>query len=124
MTNFKILIIGQIWVFRAFKCSNILSDKAVKSYPPSRKEITLPWEWVFAISTIFFVILKKSRDSKLILAKGSRKWASKPADIKIASGLNLSIGVRTFFSKMVVSILNYGSEVWGLRQTDPIEKFH
>ena len=28
------------------------------------------------------------------------------------------------FSKMVVSILNYGSEVWGLRQADPLEKFH
>ena len=28
------------------------------------------------------------------------------------------------FTKMVVSILNYGSEVWGLRQADPLEKFH
>ena len=42
------------------------------------------------MSTIFFVILKKSSDSKLIFAKGSLLWASKPAEIKITSGLNLS----------------------------------
>ena len=42
--NLMILITGQTWVFKAFKCSKILSDKACKSYPPSRKEITLPFE--------------------------------------------------------------------------------
>ena len=28
------------------------------------------------------------------------------------------------FNSMVVPILNYGSEVWGLRKADPMEKFH
>jgi len=53
-----------------------------------------------AISTIFFVILKKSSDSKLILANGSLAWASKPAEIKITSGLNLSIALSTFLSNI------------------------
>ena len=28
------------------------------------------------------------------------------------------------FNSMVVPIMNYGSEVWGLRKADPMEKFH
>ena len=28
------------------------------------------------------------------------------------------------FSSMIAPILNYGSEVWGLRKADPIETFH
>ena len=28
------------------------------------------------------------------------------------------------FSRMIYPILNYGSEIWGLRQADPLEKFH
>ena len=57
------------------------------------------------MSTIFFVILKKSSDSKLILAKGSLLWASKPAEIKITSGLNLSIALRTFWSNIAINSL-------------------
>ena len=52
------------------------------------------------MSTIFFVILKKSSDSKLIFANGSRICASNPADIKIISGLNLSIGFKTLLSNI------------------------
>ena len=45
-------------------------------------------------------MVKKSLDSRLMFAKGSLLWASKPAEIKITSGLNFSTGVKTFFSKI------------------------
>ena len=58
---------------------------------------------MLAISIIFFVIVKKSLDSKFILARGSLLWASKPAEIKITSGLNFSTGVKTFLSKVSIN---------------------
>ena len=36
----------------------------------------------------------------MILANGSLTCASKPAEIKITSGLNLSIGLNTFWSNI------------------------
>ena len=102
-----ILITGQIWGFKAVRCSLMLSDKAFRSYPPSRKEMILPLEWILAISTIIFVISKKSLDSKFILANGSLICASKPAEISIISGLNLSTGLRILFSKIFINSLPF-----------------
>ncbi len=61
------------------------------------------------MSTIFLVILKKSSDSKLIFANGSRVCASNPADIKIISGLNLSIGFKTLLSNIFNATLKAGT---------------
>ena len=85
----------------------ILKDKANKSYPPSKNDIILPSEWIFAIWTIFFVIILKSSASRFIWDKGSLIWASKPADKRIISGLKLSI-----FDKILCSNISIYSSLF------------
>ena len=51
------------------------------------------------------MIVKKSSDSNSILAKGSLLWASKPAEIKITSGLNLSTGSSIFWLNISINSL-------------------
>ena len=46
----------------------------------------------------FFSDIKETSDIKFIFANGSRIWASKPAEIRATSGLNLSNGLRILFS--------------------------
>ena len=80
-----------------------LSDRPTRSYPPSRKDIIFPWEWLFEISTIFFVIVWKCSDSKLIWDKGSLLWASNPAEMIIISGLNFSIFCNILLSNTLIN---------------------
>ena len=57
--------------------------------------------------TIFFVISKKSFDSKLMFAKGSLLCSSKPAEINITSGLNLSIGFKILLSSIFIKFFPF-----------------
>jgi hypothetical protein len=73
-------------------------------YPPSRREISRPPEYLLAISTILFIIHEKPSVDRLMSDISSSACASKPVDTRITSGLNASnAGNRSLFNNSLYS---------------------
>src|SRR5690606_23686792 len=80
---------------RIFAWAATDAANASRSYPPSSVETSRPAQRRAARSTSFSVIQTKSASSSISSASGSRRWASKPAEMIRSSGACASSAGRS-----------------------------